>query len=115
MKGTILDMITGMNNKYGEDLFKKTIKQKKTEEQIKKEKLNEVVIEFKKNHELVLKIIKWLEKNEQSATDEEKNRIFEKMISLSKKASVQKNEISTLLNSKETTIEQIYGIKIEQK
>ena len=115
MQGTILDMITGINNKYGEDLFKKNVKQKKPESEIKKEKLKTTIMEFKKNHELVLKIIKWLNKNEVSATEEEKDKILKKLTDLSKKASIQKNEISDLLKIEEINIEQIYEIEFEKK
>ena len=115
MQGTILDMITGINNKYGEDLFKKNVKQKKPESEIKKEKLKTIIMEFKKNHELVLKIIKWLDKNEVSATEEEKDKILKKLTDLSKKASIQKNEISDLLKIEEINIEQIYEIEFEKK
>ena len=39
MQGTILDMITGINNKYGEDLFKKNVKPEKTRIGNKKRKV----------------------------------------------------------------------------
>ncbi len=72
-------------------------------------------MEFKKNHELVLKIIKWLNKNEVSATEEEKDKILKKLTDLSKKASIQKNEISDLLKIEEINIEQIYEIEFGKK
>ena len=56
-----------------------------------------------------------MDKNEVSATEEEKDKILKKLTDLSKKASIQKNEISDLLKIEEINIEQIYEIEFEKK
>ena len=80
----MLSIVTGINTASGVNIFeespaKKKLEKKSVSNKDKKDKLELLLGKFEKAHANVEKALKWLDKNENKLTEEEKNVISEKL------------------------------------
>ncbi len=100
----MLSIVTGINTASGVNIFeespaKKKLEKKSVSNKDKKDKLELLLGRFEKAHANVEKALKWLDKNENKLTEEEKNIIYEKLEKGVLEAAKNKAEIEGILGT----------------
>lgn len=100
----MLSIVTGINTASGVNIFeespaKKKLEKKSVSNKDKKDKLELLLGKFEKAHANVEKALKWLDKNENKLTEEEKNVISEKLEKGVLEAAKNKAEIEEILET----------------